>query len=163
MSGPPPIPTHLKLLRGNPGHQKLNKHEPVPAQPPEVPEPPAFLTGYAAEEWRRTAVELHRLRLLTTVDVMPFAAYCVAYARWRTAEEVLGKMAEKDAATSALLIRGADGAPRQNPMVRIAANAAADMITYAGHFGMSALARARISAGAGFEPPPGGKFDGLLA
>jgi P27 family predicted phage terminase small subunit len=162
MSGPPPIPTHLKLLRGNPGHQKLNKNELVPAQPPEVPEPPAFLIGYAAEEWRRTAVDLHRLRLLTIVDVMPFAAYCVAYARWRTAEEILAKMAEKDPATSALLIRGADGAPRQNPMVKIASAAASDMIAYSGLFGMSAAARARIAAGVGYEPGPS-KFDGLLA
>jgi phage terminase small subunit len=100
--------------------------------------------------------------LLTIVDVMPFAAYCVAYARWRTAEEILGKMAEKDPATSALLIRGADGAPRVNPLTKIAAHAASDMIAYAGLFGMSAAARARISAGVSHEPG-GGKFDGLLA
>src|SRR5262245_17385552 len=140
MPGPPRVPTHLKLLRGNPGHQKLNKNEPVPAQPPEVPGPPGFLTGYGADEWYRVSTELHRLKLLTILDVMPLAAYCTAYQRWRTAEEVLAKMGEKDAATSALLIRGADGAPRQNPMVRIAAAAAADMIQYGGHFGMSALA-----------------------
>jgi P27 family predicted phage terminase small subunit len=164
MPGPPRVPTHLKLLRRNPGHQRLNRNEPVPAQPPAVPEPPAFLTGYAADEWYRVSAELHHLKLLTILDVMPLATYCTAYQRWRTAEEVLGKMAEKDPATSALLVRGPDGAPRQNPMVKIAANAAADMITYAGHFGMTALARARISAGAGFEPPPGGgKFDGLIA
>src|SRR5262245_1862978 len=162
MPGPPPLPTHLKLLRGNPGHQKLNKQEPVPAQLPAVPEPPAFLNGYAAEEWRRVAPELHHLRLLTILDTMPLAAYCVAYARWRTAEEILAKMAEKDPATSALLIRGADGAPRQNPMVKIANAAASDMVAYAGLFGMSAAARARISAGVWHEPD-GGKFDGLLA
>jgi hypothetical protein len=36
------------------------------------------------------------------------------------------------------------------------------MVRYASEFGMSPAARARIAAGAGFEPPPG-KFDGLLA
>jgi P27 family predicted phage terminase small subunit len=121
MPGPPRVPTHLKLLRRNPGHQRLNRNEPVPAQPPAVPEPPAFLTGYAADEWYRVSAELHHLKLLTILDVMPLATYCTAYQRWRTAEEVLGKMAEKDPATSALLVRGPDGAPRQNPMVKIAA------------------------------------------
>jgi phage terminase small subunit len=46
-------------------------------------------------------------------------------------------------------------------MVRIAANAAEAMVSFAGHFGMSPAARARIAAGVGFEPPPG-KFDGLI-
>jgi phage terminase small subunit len=31
----------------------------------DVPEPPAFITGYAADEWWRTAPELHRLGSLT--------------------------------------------------------------------------------------------------
>jgi phage terminase small subunit len=49
-------------------------------------------------------------------------------------------------------------------MVRIAANAAADMVRFAGECGLSPAARARISAGVGYEPPPGGgKFDGLIA
>jgi P27 family predicted phage terminase small subunit len=67
-----------------------------------VPEPPPFLVGYAADEWWRVAPELHRLGLLTLVDVMPLAAYCEAYKRWRTAEELLATMAEKDAVTGGL-------------------------------------------------------------
>jgi phage terminase small subunit len=59
MSGPPPIPTKLKLLRGNPGHKRLNLVEPEPPVLPACPEPPAFITGYAAEEWRRAAPDLH--------------------------------------------------------------------------------------------------------
>lgn len=31
--------------------------------------------------------------------VAPLAAYCAAYARWRTAEETLARMAENDAVT----------------------------------------------------------------
>jgi P27 family predicted phage terminase small subunit len=161
MPGPRPIPTHLKLLRGNPGHQKLNKHEPQPARTPEVPEPPAFLAGYAADEWKRVAPGLYHCGLLTIIDVQPLAAYCSAYSRWRTAEEVLRTMAERDPMTHGLLIKRADGAG-PNPMVRIAANAAEAMVSFAGHFGMSPAARARIAAGVGFEPPPGGKFDGLI-
>jgi P27 family predicted phage terminase small subunit len=157
--GPPPTPNVVKLMRGNPGKRRINS-EPEPQIPESVPEPPSFITGYAMDEWWRAAPELHRLRLLTIVDVMPFAAYCQSYARWRTAEEALAKMAERDAATSGLLVKRADGNAGQNPLVRIAANAAADMVRFAGEFGLSPAARARISAGVGYEPPS--KFDGLL-
>ena len=62
MPGRPPTPTHLKLLRGNPGKRPI-RPEPQPEQPPTPPEPPDFLTGYAFDEWRRVAPELHRLGL----------------------------------------------------------------------------------------------------
>ena len=72
-------------------------------------------------------------------------------------------MAEKDPATSGLLVKRADGNDGPNPLVGIARRAADDMVSLAGHFGMSPAARARISAGVGYEPPPGGsEFDGLL-
>ena len=37
MPGPRPTPNYLKLLRGNPGKRKLNKHEPQPQIPPSRP------------------------------------------------------------------------------------------------------------------------------
>jgi phage terminase small subunit len=49
----------------------------------------------------------------------------------------------------------------RNPLVAIAANAANDMLRFAGEFGLTPLARSRIAAGGGYEPPPS-KFDGLL-
>jgi P27 family predicted phage terminase small subunit len=57
--------------------------------PAEVPEAPAFLVGYALDEWHRVASELHSLKLLTVLEVQPLAAYCVSYSHWRTAEEAL--------------------------------------------------------------------------
>ena len=64
----PPVPFPLKVLRGNPGKRPM-KFEPRPEQHADVPEPPAFITGYAADEWWRTAPELHRLGLLIRIDV----------------------------------------------------------------------------------------------
>jgi P27 family predicted phage terminase small subunit len=157
------MPTQLKLLRGNPGHQRLNKAEPQPAQAPDVPEPPPMLSGYAVEEWRRLAPELYRLRLLTVADLMPFAAYCSSYARWRMAEEALARVAERDPVTGGLLVKGSSGDAIVNPLVRLSRQAADNMVTFAGHFGLSPAARARIASGIGYEPPDGGKFDGLLA
>lgn len=75
MSGPPPTPTALKILRGNPGHRKLNRTEPQPGPllsldpPPELPAP-------AAAIWRAIAPEAARLTLLDTLSVRVFATAC---------------------------------------------------------------------------------------
>jgi P27 family predicted phage terminase small subunit len=158
--GPPPTPTHLKLLRGNPGKRALPINEPMPLIPPAAPEPPAFVTGYAAEEWRRVAPELHRLGLLTKVDTTMLAAYCMAYARWHTAEEVLARMADRDEHTRALLITATDGTAKRNPLAKVAADATKDMLAFASQFGMTPASRTRIATN---PDGPKGKFDGLLA
>ena len=102
------------------------------------------MTGYAADEYWRVAPELAQAWLATVVDLMPACAYCVSYSRWRTAEETLARMAESDPVTHALLIKSSDGNPRRNPLVKIAADAAADMVSLAGEFGMTPVARSRL-------------------
>jgi P27 family predicted phage terminase small subunit len=161
MSGPPPQPNVIKLLKGNPGKRAI-RPEPEPQRPPEVPAAPSFLIGYSADEWYRVAEELYRLNLLTVLDVQPLAAYCCAYDRWRVAEEALARIAANDPATYGLLMKGSSGAV-QNPLVKISRDAAEAMIHCASLFGFSPAARARIAAGVAYEPPGGGKFDGLLA
>ena len=161
MPGPAPTPFPLRVLKGNPSKRPLRRGF-EPERPSEPPDCPSFLVGHAADEWHRIAAGLHRFGLLTAVDVMPLAAYCVSYARWREASEALAKMAERDPVASGLLIKSADGSPRQNPLARVAADAAGDMVRYAAEFGFSPAARARLAAGPFGQPPPG-KFDGLLA
>ena len=102
-----------------------------------MPEPPAFLVGYACDEWYRIAPQLHRLRLLTDVDVAPLAAYCAACARRRTAAEILATMSDNDPLTSGLMIKTRSGDAAQNPLVSIERKAANDMLRYAGEFGMA--------------------------
>jgi P27 family predicted phage terminase small subunit len=161
MRGPPPTPTVVRLMRGNPSRRPINRNEPQPARTEKVPDAPDFLVGYACDEWHRVAPELHLLGLLTVLDIMPLAAYCQSCARSRTAEELIAKMAAKDEATNGLLVKGPYGDARQNPLVKIARNAASDMVGYANQFGMGPAARARISVGVGHEPPS--KFGDLLA
>ena len=161
MPGPPPTPNVLRLLKGNPSKRRI-RSEPAPSVPSSMPAPPSWLPSYAQDEWWTTGPELHRLGLLTVLDLMSFGAYCQAYHHWRMAVEAFNAIAEKDPATSGLLVKRADGNDGPNPLVGIARRAADDMVSLAGHFGMSPAARARISAGVGYEPPPGGKFDGLL-
>jgi P27 family predicted phage terminase small subunit len=140
MRGPPPTPTHLKLIRGNPGKRPI-RPEPEPEIPPEVLEAPPYLVSYAADEWHRLAGELHRLKLLTVVDVHLFACYCEAYRAWRTAGEALSAMAARDPLTGGLMVKSQNGNAMQNPLFLTMRQAAKDMLRYAGEFG-SRLSRA---------------------
>jgi P27 family predicted phage terminase small subunit len=149
-------------LRGNPSKKKLRPPGPDPALSPKCPEPPSFLSAYACDEWWRVAPELWALGLLTVLDSATLGAYAQAYGRWREAEEALARVADRDEHMHGLLIKTQDGNPRRNPLVKIAADAAADMVRYAGEFGLTAVARSRLAAGVSGQPAPS-KFEGLLA
>jgi P27 family predicted phage terminase small subunit len=129
-----------------PGHQKARPGL-EPAVDPRCPEPPPFLGPYAQDEWWTVAVELHKLGLLTRLDVPSLAAYCMAYARWREAEEALAMMADRDEHTRGLLVTTSEGNVRSNPLVKIATDAAEDMPRFAGEFGLTPVARTRLAAG----------------
>ena len=116
-------PTHLKLLKGNPGKRPI-RPEPEPAVPATPPDPPEFLDEHAKNEWWRVAPELHALGLLTVLDLQPLAAYCQAYVHWVTAERALARMAAGDAHFCGLMITGSTGSHMANPLVRVARNAA---------------------------------------
>jgi P27 family predicted phage terminase small subunit len=153
------MPVRLKLLRGNPGKRPL-KGGFEPPQPPLPPEPPSFVTGDALEEWYRVAAGLHLHGLLTVMDVMPLAGYCIAFARWKTALETLGRMAANDPVMHGLMVRGSEGQAKTNPLVKIAEASASDMLKFASEFGFTPAARSRIAAGVG--PTTSSKFGDLL-
>jgi P27 family predicted phage terminase small subunit len=152
MPGPPPELPHLRLLKGNPGKRRA-RVPPEPARAKDCSPPPRHLHGYAREAWLELAPELHRLNLLTTLDLGPFSVYCAAYATWRQAEEVL-------AYEGTLTIETAEGHHRVHPLVRINSQAMNDMLRYGAAFGLTPAGRLWLS---GISAPPGpNKFDGLL-
>jgi P27 family predicted phage terminase small subunit len=155
-----PVPFPLKVLRGNPSKRPM-KPEPQPERPPICPDPPSFVTGYAADEWWSVAPDLHALGLLTRIDVPSLAAYCSAYGHWRQASESLARMAANDPVTNGQLVRTKYGDAIANPLISIARKHAADMVRYAGEFGLTPIARARLGA-AGYGPSAPSKFSGLL-
>jgi hypothetical protein len=57
--------------------------------------------------------------------------------------------------TRGLIIKTVDGNARRNPMVKIAADAANDMIPFAGEFGLTPVARSRLAAAIGGQLPSG--------
>ena len=87
--GRKPKPTAIKMLEGNPGKRPLNMLEPTPEN--KMPTCPDWLEDEAKAEWDRLAVPLFNLKILTELDMAPFALYCQAYARWKEAEEFISQ------------------------------------------------------------------------
>jgi P27 family predicted phage terminase small subunit len=148
----PAVPIKLRLLRGNPGRRPIPK-EPQPKSAKNFPSPPAFLSEYAIYEWNRTGPELWTLGLLTVLDETSFAAYCQSYGLWRMAEEQL--------ASEDLVSPGCERNKVQNPLLKIAAQAARDLIRFGSEFGLTPSSRARTAAG--MPPNQPSKFGDLLA
>ena len=139
--GPPPTPTRLKLIKGNPGRRPLNKREPDPKV--DVPDCPKHLSPLAAEEWLRITAELYRMGLLTQLDRAALAAYCQAWGRWVEAETMIEK--------HGLVVRSPNGTLMQTPMLAIANRAMKQMREFLTEFGMTPSSRSRVSSGT----PPG--------
>ncbi len=137
--GPPPIPTKMKVLAGNPGKRRLNKKEPKP--PKNTPRCPAWLSSDAKAAWRRLVPQLERMGVLTVVDRDALVAYVQTYARWKRAEEWLDKHGE------VYPLRDEQGRVRcmqQFPQVAIARNLAQLLKSYQQEFGLTPSARTRI-------------------
>lgn len=143
--GPKPSPTVLKLLKGNPGKRPLNRAEPKP-KPVRRPRAPIDLDADGKKEWRRIVGELDTLGMLSTLDLPVLAAYCVAFSRFKAANDALMAVANKDATFKGLLIKTRHGNWIQNPLVGVARRAADDMSRLAAEFGMTPSSRTRVQA-----------------
>jgi P27 family predicted phage terminase small subunit len=137
------LPFNVHVMRGNPSKRRHPRGI-APEAPPTVPDPPSFLAPLAAGEWRRIAPELHRLGLLTALDITPLAAYCQAFAVWCDAARAF-----------------ADGRTHEERTLlsRISREAGSDMVRYSKQFGMTPSSRSAVSAAVSDRP---GKFDDLI-
>lgn len=78
--GRPREPTQLKILRGNPRRQEIErqlKNEPTPERA--NLDPPETLEGLALEMWQRKAPQLLAMGVFTTADRETLERYCVAW------------------------------------------------------------------------------------
>ena len=157
--GRKPTPNIIKFKTGNPGRRKL-KEEPIPPAG-DIPRPPVHLDTYGRREWKRVANGLYAMGVLNQIDQQTLAAYCGAYSRWRHAEEELKKLAKgKGGDIAALVQKTIMGNWIQQPLIGISNRAAGDMVKYAGEFGLTPSARARLAV----DPGKGkeSKFSGLI-
>src|SRR5262245_23090440 len=77
------------------GTYQASRHAPMKLNPTDnVPKPPAWLSKDARAKWREAALALSRAGVLTLLDLDALAAYCVAYATWRAALDIIAKEGE---------------------------------------------------------------------
>ena len=135
--GGKPVPTRLKILRGNPGKRPLNDQEPIPEKPAKVPRAPRHLRDAAKKEWRRIAPILLDLGILTEIDTVALAAYCEAYASWVDASTSLAK-------TGTIIVAKDTGIVKANPLVNITSKFYDQMRAMLAEFGMTPSSRSRV-------------------
>ena len=97
MPGPPPKPTELKRLQGNPGHQKLP--DPVvviEGAVGQVPDPPDVLGASGKRRWEQVWAVADKW-LIPELDVTLITRYCEGFderAYWQGVIRREGRMAE---------------------------------------------------------------------
>jgi P27 family predicted phage terminase small subunit len=140
-SGPPPKPTALKVVGGNPGRRPINKEEPAPEIV--APHCPPHLAAEGVAEWERIMPLLIRYHIISEIDTAALALYCQSYARWQQAEAKISEIKLKTG-DDGLLIKAPSGYPIQNPYLAIANRAMEDCYKYLQQFGLSPSARTRV-------------------
>lgn len=134
--GRKPTPTALRIIRGNPARRPLPENE--PQGKPKLPKAPAFLSDRAKREWRRIGRQLLGAGIVTDLDAMALAGLVQSYMRWVEAQEGL--------AQTGLLIRGRDGVPRLNPLLRVSREAQSEYTRLLMEFGLTPSSRSRVQA-----------------
>ena len=135
-NGMPPIPTALKIARGNPGKKRLNLDEPKPSIASKCPNPPTWICQYAKLTWRRMAPELYKRGLLTVIDHHALAVYCQSIAEYREAIKNIQK--------NGALLSLETGYKYPNPYLSIKNKAIGVIRQFAIELGMSPSARVHL-------------------
>ena len=136
MRGRKPAPTHLKIIRGNPGKQAIKKTEPKPSG--REPNMPDVLQGEALVEWHRISDVLRAMGCFKAADRagIPFAS---AWADWHNAAKNLNEMVHP------LAYRGE--AITVHPYYRIKQMAEERLLKAAAELGCTPSARWRLKVG----------------
>jgi P27 family predicted phage terminase small subunit len=91
-------------------------------------------TGEA--QMARACAQAGIARSIDELDGAAFAGFCVTYARWRAAEEIVAR--------DGMTVAGPDGRVKAHPCVRISTQASQLMLKFAQDFGMTPSSRSRI-------------------
>ena len=143
MAGAPPVPTNLKILRGNPGKRPLPKSEPKPKTPKSL-QAPARLSARGREIWDEITKVLMECRVLTDADVSALEVLCATQEKW---EFATAEIARLGFATEMRNDRGDLIGIKMSPFVSMANMAQKELIKLYIQFGMTPAARTRISVG----------------
>jgi P27 family predicted phage terminase small subunit len=105
-------------------------------RPVRILECPPELGPIARQEWDRVVGELSKLGVLSSFDRGPLAAYCMAYALWLEAMEMVQK--------HGAMIKSPKGFPIHSPYLSTVNRQAEIMLRIASEFGFTPASRSRI-------------------
>ena len=134
MRGRKPVPTRLKVIRGNPGKRALNKNEPQPTG--DLSDAPDWMTESQKAGWNY-AIEHAPQGLLRKLDRSVLTAWVVAEDLHRKASELVEKFGMLTKAPNT-------GLPIQSPYLPVLNKQAAIMLKAGEQLGFSPASRSRI-------------------
>lgn len=137
MRGRKPTPTHLKVLRGNPGKRAINHREPKPDG--DLFEAPEWMTDSQRAGWAY-AIANAPPHLLKRLDRSVLVVWVVAEDMHRDASCAVAKYG--------LITKSpVKGDPMQNPYLAIINKQASIMLKAASELGFSPSSRSRVQIG----------------
>lgn len=145
MAGRKPVPTALRVLRGNPGKHPLNTKEPRPERG--LPTCPGHLDRVAKHLWKELGTVLDRMKVMTHADRRALELLVDAYATYRLAKDGL----KEHGLTYTTTTPAGDEMVRQRPEVMMAAEAAKRVRQLLVDFGLTPSSRSKIQVAG--QPP----------
>lgn len=156
MAGRKPKPTTLKLLHGNPGKRRINRHEPTPELG--APPRPSWLeeleSPIAAETYAELAGILERMQVMTKADGKALELLADAYGLYREARRII----EEEGLTYESTSDSGGKMIRARPEIGIASDAAKRIRALLSEFGMTPSSRSRLHVGGQLPADPLGDF-----
>ncbi len=136
MNGRRPMPTNLRILRGETRPSRLNRNEPKPA--PRKPTCPKHLSPAAKRVFRAICVELRDMGLLSKADTFLIEVLSNAVVHYRANVEVVD--------LGGVLTRARDGNLVRNPASTPMRQHADLIVRVTAELGLSPSARSRLTA-----------------
>jgi len=137
MQGRKPVPTKLKLLKGNPSKRPIRTDEPqaecIRADLP----PPKHLGKLASECWIHMVRMLSEAQVITELDLHGLELYCAAYQNWRHGQQKVIEL-------GSIVKSPKSGYPVQSPYFAIANKAHEQMVKISAEFGLTPSSRSRV-------------------
>lgn len=139
MKGRKPTPSHLKLVKGNPGRRPMNAQEPKPSR--SRPSAPAHMSDKARETWGYVSGLLDRMGILTDIDAVAVEVLCEAYADFLAARAMLKAFGSNYYTT---INEAGSEMHRVHPAVADVKDADRRIRAWLAEFGMTPSARSRV-------------------
>jgi P27 family predicted phage terminase small subunit len=132
--GPKPVPTHLKIVRGE-RKDRINTNEPKPIKA--EPKCPTWISKDARKVWKRTTDQLRGMGILYEADIDLIVAYCNSVVNYQKATEIVDQQG--------VLVEGRRDGAVTNPAVRVQRDAATLIRMLASELGLTPSSRSRLT------------------